>query len=346
MVSSITVRRMRETDVDAADRLLQAAFERPASFQAHIRLSLALEPDGVLVAQEDGRLVGTVGAVDYGRLAYIGLMAVDPSRQGHGIGRMLMGHLLHWLDERSCPMALLDATDQGARLYEKLGFVDDATAVVFERASGEERTLLDKQAVAPDEKEGALLGKPAVAPGEALVTAPAVAPGTWPRISETRFCNQPTSPVSERPPYVATNAKVSFACADDLAGISAFDARLFGADRAKLVAALWPEHGARCLVARDGSDRLTGFLFARDPVFGPWLAESPGVAEDLLSRALALEFANPPHVMVPRSNALAAELLLRHGFGERRRLRHMCRGGDGPPGSPECLFGQSSFAHG
>lgn len=286
------IRSMRDSDLPAADRLLQAAFARPSSFVAHARLTIQLQPDGVLVAEHQGKLLGTVGAVDYGRLAYIGLMAVDPARQSAGIGRALMDHLLAWLDERGCTMALLDATDRGALLYEKLGFVEDATAFVYE-----------------------LLGE------------------VRPRIA--RAAKFESSP-----------ATVQLATVDDLPDVIALDAVHFGADRAKLHHALWPEFQTRWFVARDASGRLVGYLVDRDPVIGPWVATSPAVAEQLLSAALALEHTRPPLVMVPRSNLLAVDLLVAHGFVEQRRLRHMRRGGEGPPGNAAALFGQSSFAHG
>jgi len=76
-------------------------------------------------------VVGTVGAMDYGPFAYIGLMAVHPSAQRRGIGLMLMQRLLAWLDARGCPFSLLDATDMGAPLYAKLGFVEDEKTCMF-----------------------------------------------------------------------------------------------------------------------------------------------------------------------------------------------------------------------
>jgi ribosomal protein S18 acetylase RimI-like enzyme len=255
-------------------------------------LTRQLEPEGVLVGEDQGKLLGTVGAVDYGRLAYIGLMAVDPARQSAGIGRALMDHLLSWLDERGCPMALLDATDRGALLYEQLGFVDDATAFVYE-----------------------LLGEVRARPARAAK-------------------------------FGSSSPTVRPAAVDDLKEISALDAAHFGADRAKLHCALWPEFQSRWFVARDVSGQLVGYLVDRDPVVGPWVATSPAAAEQLLFAALALAHTRPPLVMVPRSNMLAVDLLVAHGFVEQRRLRHMRRGGEGPPGNPAALFGQSSFAHG
>ncbi len=133
---------------------------------------------------------------------------------------------------------------------------------------------------------------------------------------------------------------------EELPAICALDRPIFGADRSRLLSMLWSEHQARCLVAYDKQGRLTGYLFVRDPVLGPWAALDPDAAGGLLSAALRLRFEHAPQVLVPRSNALAVELLGRFGFVERRRLRHMRRGGPESPGIAQRLYGQSSFGHG
>ena len=289
---TVRLRTLEESDLSAADGVLRAAFERDHSFIAHLRLTSALEPGGVLVAEENGKILGTVGAVDYGQLAYIGLMAVDPKHQSHGIGRRLICRLLEWLDGRGCPRILLDATDKGALLYETLGFVDDSTASVFE--------LADATGTARGE-----------------------------RIAQPRGASQ-----------------IRTARPNELTEIAAFDAPIFGADRGKLFQALKAECQDRTLLARDRAGKLVGYLFARDPVLGPWAATRRQVAEDLLSAALELPFANPPLVLVPRSNDDCARLLSEQGFSQRRCLRHMRRGGTSPTGQPTRLFGQASFAHG
>jgi ribosomal protein S18 acetylase RimI-like enzyme len=71
------------------------------------------------------------GAVDYGPLAYIGMMSVHPQFQRRGIGQLLLDHVLAWLDGRGCPMVLLDASEAGAPLYQRRGFQEDARALMF-----------------------------------------------------------------------------------------------------------------------------------------------------------------------------------------------------------------------
>ena len=124
-------RTLTSDDLDAADAILIPAYGIARSRKRELRRYLGLQPDGWLLAAIDGQPVGLVGATDYGPFAYIGLMAVHPAAQRRGIGMALMQQLLAWLDERGCPAALLDASDSGAPLYEKLGFVDQEKALVF-----------------------------------------------------------------------------------------------------------------------------------------------------------------------------------------------------------------------
>ncbi len=107
-----------------------AAFETPESRVAEMRRFLEIQPDGWFVAEQAGLLLGMVGAMDYDVFAYIGLMAVQPEFQGHGIGRLLMERVLGWLDQRGTP-ALLDATEMGYPLYKKLGFIEIDLACVY-----------------------------------------------------------------------------------------------------------------------------------------------------------------------------------------------------------------------
>jgi Acetyltransferases len=70
----------------------------------------------------DGRrdIIGTTMAWLYGDdAATLGMVIVSPHAQGMGIGRRLMDAVLHDLGDRT---VLLNATDEGAPLYRKMGF--------------------------------------------------------------------------------------------------------------------------------------------------------------------------------------------------------------------------------
>lgn len=280
---SFDIRTLEQSDIAEAALVIQAAFRRDVDFRPTLWLHRRIEPEGFWVAVERDRIVGTVGCLDYGQFAYVALMTVHPDAQGRGIGRRLMEHGLRWLDERGCPVALLDATDQGSLLYRTLDFVEDSSVYDFER--------------------------------DRVVSIPSRAAG------------------------------VRIAVEKDFDAIAVFDQPVFGADRRRLLRVLWEKERERCFVVADPAGDLRGYLFARDAVLGPWAAATPQVAEDLLIAALSLDDAGS-HVLVPRSNRFAIELLTRYGFVECRCLSHMRRGGDAPPGQPQRLFGQSSLAHG
>jgi predicted N-acetyltransferase YhbS len=126
---SLTIRRLTPADIPAAADVLAAAFYA-STWAEGLRLSMLLQPDGMLLAEEGGRALGVVGAVDYGPFAYVGMMGVHPAAQRRGVARALMVELLAWLDGRGCPLAVLDATPLGAPLYAQLGFVDAGRSYV------------------------------------------------------------------------------------------------------------------------------------------------------------------------------------------------------------------------
>lgn len=82
-------------------------------------------------AEVDGRLVATAMWWPYGEThASVGMIIVDPGMQGRGLGRALMGKLLHEASERT---VFLNATQEGLPLYAQLGFV--ARGQVFQHQS-------------------------------------------------------------------------------------------------------------------------------------------------------------------------------------------------------------------
>jgi ribosomal protein S18 acetylase RimI-like enzyme len=130
---NLEIRRLTEADLDSADIIFRLAFGVQESRKAELALYLRLQPLGEFMATLDGMPVGIVGAMDYGPFTYIGHLSVRPEMQGRGIGRALMERALAWQEARGCPIALLDATEAGTRLYERLGFVGDGRMSEFKR---------------------------------------------------------------------------------------------------------------------------------------------------------------------------------------------------------------------
>lgn len=87
------------------------------------RMLLELAPDGCLVVEADGRVAATATLVCYGtRLAWVGMVLTTPEYQRRGFARRLVAALLARADALGIESVMLDATEQGAPLYEALGF--------------------------------------------------------------------------------------------------------------------------------------------------------------------------------------------------------------------------------
>ncbi len=87
--------------------------------------ALFLELGEGLVAELAGKFAGTIMGWRYGtNMATIGMVIVTHAAQGNGIGRALMEAMIARLEGRT---VVLNATEAGLPLYEKLGFVRTGT---------------------------------------------------------------------------------------------------------------------------------------------------------------------------------------------------------------------------
>jgi len=123
------IRTLTDVDLTTADAIFCAAFHTQGSRIQSLRQNLLLQPDGWFLALQAEQPVGLIGCINYGPFAYVGSLAVLPALQRQGIGQRLLEHLLLWLEQQGCTTALLDATPEGARLYERHAFVDDDSAL-------------------------------------------------------------------------------------------------------------------------------------------------------------------------------------------------------------------------
>jgi predicted N-acetyltransferase YhbS len=129
----ITIRPLEDPDLETASNILNLAFHTSGSRLEDLRLYRRMQPDGWFVAVQAERLVGMVGAANYGTVAHVGLMAVRPDAQRQGLGLALMQYLLARLDQQGVPLVTLDASQAGRPLYEKLGFTTWDETLVFQR---------------------------------------------------------------------------------------------------------------------------------------------------------------------------------------------------------------------
>jgi GNAT superfamily N-acetyltransferase len=128
---AIEFREILDDELEVAKRILDAAYGPSLARAGRLRRYRSLDPTTWLLALDDGEPVGLGGAIDYGTFAYIGLVGVLQDIQRRGIGHAIMDRLLALIDARGGRTSLLDATDAGAPLYRKMGFVDDDTVRLF-----------------------------------------------------------------------------------------------------------------------------------------------------------------------------------------------------------------------
>ena len=131
----ISIRALADTDLNSADAILQAAFQRPDSWFKELGIIRNLQPAGAFVAHNHETTVGVVFSLMYPDFAYVGPLGVHPDFQRLGIGFALMKHVLEWLEGQGATRVALDASTMGLPIYEKLGFVAFEQVNIFQRQS-------------------------------------------------------------------------------------------------------------------------------------------------------------------------------------------------------------------
>jgi predicted N-acetyltransferase YhbS len=117
----IEIRLLAERDVAEAMRLKEAAGWNQTE-EDWLRL-LRLAPRGCFAATAGGRVVATTTTTAYGRaLAWVGMVLVDPRFRRKRIATALVRAALENLEAEGVKAVKLDATPEGAPVYESLGF--------------------------------------------------------------------------------------------------------------------------------------------------------------------------------------------------------------------------------
>jgi ribosomal protein S18 acetylase RimI-like enzyme len=91
--SAVTLRSATPADVPAVIAFWLSAAEnssRPTDTPDAVEAQLARDPDALMLAVDDGQIVGTVIAGWDGWRAHLYRLAVAPDRRGEGIGRRLI----------------------------------------------------------------------------------------------------------------------------------------------------------------------------------------------------------------------------------------------------------------
>lgn len=90
---------------------------------------------GLLVAEEDGVLVGCVAAEDRGDYGYVSMVTVAPSQQGGGLGRTLLEsaerHILETFGLSRARMSVISLRGELIGWYERRGYRDTGETAPF-----------------------------------------------------------------------------------------------------------------------------------------------------------------------------------------------------------------------
>jgi GNAT superfamily N-acetyltransferase len=140
-MSEATFRTARESDLDAIvalmadDPLGMARESGEGSVPAYETAFREIDADPnnfVIVAEDEGRIVGTLQVTfianlsfEGGRRALVEAVRVADSHQGKGLGRAMMEHVTQMARARGCKMVQLTSNRKrpGAiKFYERLGF--------------------------------------------------------------------------------------------------------------------------------------------------------------------------------------------------------------------------------
>ena len=119
--NGVSIRDMTPDDIAAGLRLCRASHWNQT--EQDWRFFLTAAPHGALVAQEDGRVIGTVATLPYGPFTWISMVLVDPVARGRHVGTALLQRGLELAGADAT--ARLDATPSGEAIYRKIGFAGE-----------------------------------------------------------------------------------------------------------------------------------------------------------------------------------------------------------------------------
>lgn len=128
-MSEISLRPATLDDVDDLIAFWLVAGEndsRPSDSPAAVRRLLERDPDALVVAELDGRLVGTVVAGWDGWRAHVYRLAVHPDARRRGVGRLLLAHVearFAALGATRVDAMVLETNDLGKAVWRAAGYL-------------------------------------------------------------------------------------------------------------------------------------------------------------------------------------------------------------------------------
>lgn len=133
----LSLRIANEGDADAIARLVNTAFlveqffiERDRTNPATVRT--LMEKGKFLLAEESSKLLGCVYFEARGERGYFGMLSIEPSRQGMGLGRQLVDAVEKYFRDagcKFCDLKIVDVRTELHDLYHRWGYIDTGTAI-------------------------------------------------------------------------------------------------------------------------------------------------------------------------------------------------------------------------
>ena len=145
----IQLRPMRQDDIDEVRSVGQSAwsdlyskefhqnFQVPKRSARNVAFYMDKEPEGCIVAESDGRVVGAVFCHVWGKVGWFGPVEVLPNNQNAGVGKKLITGAISYLENRGCSVIGLETmpeTMKNVVLYSNLGFYPDRVTYLMEKS--------------------------------------------------------------------------------------------------------------------------------------------------------------------------------------------------------------------
>lgn len=123
-MSSITIRRMAESDLEIVSSIEREVFTDPWSltaFKTDLNNDMALP----MVAEFENKIVGYSNIYIVAGKAQIANFAVAPGFRNRGVGRLLMNEIVDRAEEKKCRVIFLEVRESNTpalELYKSYGF--------------------------------------------------------------------------------------------------------------------------------------------------------------------------------------------------------------------------------
>jgi len=134
-VTSTTVRLASDDDATALAALISLAYRVEDFFKIGDRadpenVRTRMRAGAFLVLEDDSQLLGSVYVKVTGLTGYFGMLSIDPSRQGQGLGARLIAAAEEYCAAAGCREMELEVVNLRTELppfYRKFGYVESGT---------------------------------------------------------------------------------------------------------------------------------------------------------------------------------------------------------------------------